>query len=156
MKISQGYLGFLGRRNSVCKGPEIALCPASSENSRDASVAGVESSRGQEVSSRTRGHSGNRRESKDGVGVEGPILRVFVGLCMDFGSTPGEMGREWRVLSREVIGSDLNFKWIYFAAVLRVDGRGWERVEQGEGERDREKVIVAGTRVTGADIVFSG
>lgn len=43
------------------------------------------------------------REGEGGVGVQGPILRGFVGHCKDFGLTLGEMGREWRVLSRKVI-----------------------------------------------------
>ena len=33
----------------------------------------------------------------------------------------------------------LNFKWVSFAAVLRVDCRGWAKVYQGEREGNKEK-----------------
>lgn len=67
------------------------------------------------------------------------------------------MGRDWRGLSSEMIEPDLNFKWITFAAVLRVDCRVWARMEWGEGEGDRQKVILACMRrVTVVEIMGSG
>ena len=39
---------FQGRENNLCKGPETGLRLASSENSKEASVAEADSSRGQE------------------------------------------------------------------------------------------------------------
>lgn len=44
-----------------------------------------------------------KSKGRDQVGVEWQILRGFVGHHKNFGFTQGEMGRYWRVWSREVI-----------------------------------------------------